>query len=45
MNVFNAEIYNRWGETVFSWDERKKHGIEAHDGQMLPESLFLCYGS
>ena len=42
MNVFNVEIYNRWGETVFSWEgEKKAWDGKGYDGQMLPEGVYF----
>ena len=42
MSVFNVEIYNRWGETVFSWEgEKKAWDGKGYDGQMLPEGVYF----
>ena len=42
MSVFNVEIYNRWGETVFSWEgEKKVWDGKGYDGQMLPEGVYF----
>ena len=42
MNVFTVEIYNRWGETVFSWEgEKKAWDGKGYDGQMLPEGVYF----
>ena len=43
----NVEIYNRWGERVYSWDgENKSWDGNGVDGQPLSEGVyFLCPAS
>ena len=42
MDKMNVEIYNRWGERVYSWDgENKSWDGNGVDGQPLSEGVYF----
>ena len=42
MDKINVEIYNRWGERVYSWDgENKSWDGNGVDGQPLSEGVYF----
>ena len=42
MRIFIVDIYNRWGEIVYSWEgENQKWDGKGFDGNILPEGVYF----